>query len=200
VPRTPEPLRCRRVHITWLAQSELKPAFQTGPCALSPPKGLEDQLLAEVVRHERSDLEEARDGLVVAIAADKRALQVGAAAGRRGRACGGLYLRNGRLQSKHPISICLASPRTFVSPFHPHVQQTLCPHLRRSPLHPVFLVCSSLPGNLQPQTQELEDRTLKLLREAEGNILDDEALIATLNNARATSATVAVRAAAGRGV
>ncbi|GBF88264.1 dynein heavy chain axonemal protein, partial [Raphidocelis subcapitata] len=65
--------------------------------------GLEDQLLAEVVRHERSELEEARDGL------------------------------------------------------------------------------------------DLEDRTLKLLREAEGNILDDEALIATLNNARSTSAAIASR-------
>jgi dynein heavy chain len=35
--------------------------------------------------------------------------------------------------------------------------------------------------------QDLEDRTLKLLRESTGNILDDEVLVSTLNNARSTS-------------
>jgi hypothetical protein len=38
-------------------------------------QGLEDQLLAEVVRQERPELEEQRDRLVVSIAADKRQLQ-----------------------------------------------------------------------------------------------------------------------------
>ncbi|KAI8465887.1 MAG: dynein heavy chain 7 [Monoraphidium minutum] len=84
-------------------------------------KGLEDQLLGEVVRRERSDLEEARDRLVVSIAADKRQLQA--------RARGA----------------------------------------------------------------DLEDRILRLLREAEGNILDDEQLIAALNNANITSAAIQSR-------
>jgi hypothetical protein len=39
-------------------------------------QGLEDQLLGEVVRCERRELEEARDRLVVSIAVDKRQLQV----------------------------------------------------------------------------------------------------------------------------
>lgn len=43
------------------------------PC--TPPQGLEDQLLAEVVRQERPELEEQRDRLVVSIAADKGQLQ-----------------------------------------------------------------------------------------------------------------------------
>jgi hypothetical protein len=38
-------------------------------------QGLEDQLLAEVVRQERPELEEQRDRLVVSIAADKQQLQ-----------------------------------------------------------------------------------------------------------------------------
>ena len=38
-------------------------------------QGLEDQLLAEVVRQERPELEEQRDRLVTSIAADKRQLQ-----------------------------------------------------------------------------------------------------------------------------
>jgi hypothetical protein len=37
-------------------------------------QGLEDQLLGEVVRRERPDLEEARDRLVVSISNDKRQL------------------------------------------------------------------------------------------------------------------------------
>jgi hypothetical protein len=41
---------------------------------------------------------------------------------------------------------------------------------------------------LNPATfQELEDKVLRLLRESSGYLLDDEALIVTLNNARATS-------------
>ena len=38
-------------------------------------KGLEDQLLGEVVRKERPDLEEAKDRLVVSIANDKKQLK-----------------------------------------------------------------------------------------------------------------------------
>lgn len=38
-------------------------------------QGLEDQLLAEVVRQERPELEEQRDRLIVSIAADKHQLQ-----------------------------------------------------------------------------------------------------------------------------
>jgi dynein heavy chain len=38
-------------------------------------KGLEDQLLGEVVRKERPDLEEAKDRLVVSISNDKKQLQ-----------------------------------------------------------------------------------------------------------------------------
>ena len=40
-------------------------------------QGLEDQLLGEVVRKERPELEEARDRLVVSMSNDKRLLQVG---------------------------------------------------------------------------------------------------------------------------
>jgi dynein heavy chain len=74
-----------------------------------PPQGLEDQLLGELVRQERPELEEQRDRLVVSIAADKK------------------------------------------------------------------------------QLVQLEDRVLKLLKDAAGNILDDEVLITTLNNSKATS-------------
>ena len=78
-------------------------------------QGLEDQLLGEVVRQERPELEEQRDRLVVSIANDKR------------------------------------------------------------------------------QLKDLEDKILKLLKESEGNILDDEQLIATLNNSKLTSAAIQVR-------
>ncbi|GFH16496.1 dynein heavy chain 7, axonemal, partial [Haematococcus lacustris] len=76
-------------------------------------KGLEDQLLGEVVRQERPDLEEQRDRLVVSISADKK------------------------------------------------------------------------------QLQELEDKILKLLKESQGNILDDEQLINTLNHSKLTSSVIA---------
>lgn len=36
-------------------------------------------------------------------------------------------------------------------------------------------------------TQDLEEKVLRLLRESSGHLLDDEALITTLNNARTTS-------------
>ncbi|KAJ9531756.1 hypothetical protein QJQ45_021904, partial [Haematococcus lacustris] len=78
-------------------------------------KGLEDQLLGEVVRQERPDLEEQRDRLVVSISADKK------------------------------------------------------------------------------QLQELEDKILKLLKESQGNILDDEQLINTLNHSKLTSSVIANR-------
>ena len=42
-------------------------------------RGLEDQLLGDVVRKERPDLEETRDRLVVSISTDKRQLKVGLA-------------------------------------------------------------------------------------------------------------------------
>ena len=42
-------------------------------------RGLEDQLLGDVVRKERPDLEETRDRLVVSISTDKRQLKVGRA-------------------------------------------------------------------------------------------------------------------------
>eukprot|EP00958_Prasinococcus_capsulatus_P007761 scaffold712_cov404-Prasinococcus_capsulatus_cf.AAC.19 len=75
-------------------------------------KGLEDQLLGNVVRKERPDLETQRDRLVVSISEDKR------------------------------------------------------------------------------QLAELENKILKLLRESKGNILDDTALISTLNDSKVTSAVV----------
>eukprot|EP00198_Chlamydomonas_reinhardtii_P006936 XP_001696272.1 dynein heavy chain 3 [Chlamydomonas reinhardtii] len=82
------------------------------------PKGLEDQLLGDVVRHERPDLEEAKDRLVVSLSADKR------------------------------------------------------------------------------QLGELEDRILQLLQQADaGGLLDDEQLIATLNDAKQTSGIIATRVA-----
>ena len=40
----------------------------------------------------------------------------------------------------------------------------------------------------------LEDRILMLLKESEGNILDDEQLIAVLNNSKQTSKTIKVNA------
>jgi dynein heavy chain len=42
------------------------------------------------------------------------------------------------------------------------------------------------------QLKELEDKILKLLKESEGNILDDEQLISTLNNSKMTSAAIQV--------
>lgn len=38
--------------------------------------------------------------------------------------------------------------------------------------------------------QELEDKILRLLKEAKGNILDDEVLINTLNNSKLTAAMI----------
>jgi dynein heavy chain len=38
-----------------------------------------------------------------------------------------------------------------------------------------------------------QDKILKLLRESEGNILDDEQLLATLNNSKLTSAAIQVQ-------
>ena len=78
-------------------------------------KGLEDQLLGDLVRKERPDLEEQKDRLVVSISNDKR------------------------------------------------------------------------------QLRDLEDKILKLLKESEGNILDDEVLINTLNNSKLTSGVIAGR-------
>lgn len=75
-------------------------------------QGLEDQLLGEVVRKERLDLEEQKERLVVSIANDKW------------------------------------------------------------------------------QLKELEDKILKLLKESEGNILDDEQLISVLNNSKLTSGMI----------
>ncbi|KAJ7549736.1 hypothetical protein O6H91_07G065700 [Diphasiastrum complanatum] len=75
-------------------------------------KGLEDQLLGDVVRKERADLEEQNDRLVVSISSDKK------------------------------------------------------------------------------QLKDLEDKILKLLKESEGNILDDEVLINTLNNSKLTSGVI----------
>jgi hypothetical protein len=53
---------------------------------------------------------------------------------------------------------------------------------------------SSSCYQIKPPTvkQDLEDKILKLLRECEGNILDDEQLIATLNNSKLTSAAIQV--------
>ena len=78
-------------------------------------KGLEDQLLGDVVRKERPDLEEAKDRLVVSISNDKK------------------------------------------------------------------------------QLKDLEDKILKLLKESEGNILDDVDLIDTLNNSKITSGMISGR-------
>ena len=78
-------------------------------------KGLEDQLLGDVVRKERPDLEEAKDRLVVSISNDKK------------------------------------------------------------------------------QLKELEDKILRLLKESEGNILDDEVLINTLQTSKVTSGMISGR-------
>jgi len=72
-------------------------------------RGLEDQLLGDLVRKERPDLEETKDRLVINIASDKK------------------------------------------------------------------------------QLKDLEDKILLLLKESEGNLLDDEVLIHTLNNSKETS-------------
>ncbi|KAL2609519.1 hypothetical protein R1flu_028092 [Riccia fluitans] len=74
--------------------------------------GLEDQLLGDVVRKERADLEEQNDRLVVSISSDKK------------------------------------------------------------------------------QLKDLEDKILRLLKESEGNILDDEVLINTLNNSKLMSGVI----------
>lgn len=74
--------------------------------------GLEDQLLGDVVRKERPDLEEQKDRLVLSLSNDKR------------------------------------------------------------------------------QLKDLEDKILKLLKESQGNILDDELLINTLNNSKLTSGVI----------
>jgi dynein heavy chain len=72
-------------------------------------QGLEEQLLAELVRAERPELEESHDSLITSISADKR------------------------------------------------------------------------------QLGDLKSKILRLLREASGNLLDDESLIATLDTAKQTS-------------
>ncbi|KAG9395747.1 Dynein heavy chain and region D6 of dynein motor [Carpediemonas membranifera] len=77
--------------------------------------GLEDQLLGHVVRHERPDLEQQRDSIIVSVAQDKK------------------------------------------------------------------------------QVAELEDKILELLSKSEGNILDDEVLINTLNESKTTSAAIQIR-------
>jgi hypothetical protein len=43
-------------------------------CVFLPPQGLQEQLLSEVVRSERPDLEAQRDRLIVSLAADTRQL------------------------------------------------------------------------------------------------------------------------------
>ena len=75
------------------------------PPWLASQQGLEDQLLGEVVRHERQELEEARDRLVVSIAGDKRQLQVGA----RDRAEGP------RMRAALVAQYMLGAPRNFGS-------------------------------------------------------------------------------------
>ena len=47
-------------------------------------------------------------------------------------------------------------------------------------------VCLDLASFLQ----ELEDKILRLLKEAKGNILDDEVLINTLNNSKLTAGMI----------
>jgi len=78
-------------------------------------KGLEDQLLGDLVRKERPELEETRDRLVINLSSDKK------------------------------------------------------------------------------QLKDFEDKILKLLKESEGNILDDEVLINTLNNSKLTSSVIQER-------
>ena len=46
------------------------------------------------------------------------------------------------------------------------------------------------PANNACLVQELEDKILRLLKEAKGNILDDEVLINTLNNSKLTAAMI----------
>ena len=48
-------------------------------------------------------------------------------------------------------------------------------------------------SNDKKQLKELEDKILKLLKESEGNILDDEVLINTLNNSKLTSSVISKR-------
>lgn len=48
-------------------------------------------------------------------------------------------------------------------------------------------------ANDKRQLADLEDKILKLLKESEGNILDDEVLINTLNNSKLTSGVIASR-------
>jgi dynein heavy chain len=78
-------------------------------------QGLEEQLLAELVRAERPELEESRDSLITSISSGKK------------------------------------------------------------------------------QLQQLEGKILRLLREATGNLLDDEILISTLNTSKATSGELSHR-------
>lgn len=47
------------------------------------------------------------------------------------------------------------------------------------------------------QLGDLEDKVLRLLRDSKGNILDDEQLVATLNNAKVTSGVCVWRGGAG---
>lgn len=48
-------------------------------------------------------------------------------------------------------------------------------------------------SNDKRQLKDLEDKILKLLKESEGNILDDEQLINVLNNSKLTSEVIHVR-------
>lgn len=105
------------------------------------PQGLEDQLLSEVTRLERPELEEQRVELIIHMNEDKITMRVWF-----------IYL----LQAAGLIWIVIRRLR----------------------------ICS---------LKQIEDKILKLLYESEGNVLDNETLINTLNDSKKTATEIAKR-------
>lgn len=68
-------------------------------------------------------------------------------------------------------------------PYDGSVSTSMCP--RRERLAAEWHCCCAVMSPVQ-------DKILKLLRESEGNILDDEQLLNTLNNSKRTSAAIQV--------
>lgn len=120
-----------------------------------------------MVRQERPELEEQRNRLVVSIAADKGQLQeLEVCAG-----CPSLPVHIAGLRERSADYCCLHAV-TCPSSVMRWLTVTACC---------VGLLC-----------RPVQEKILKLLRESEGNILDDEQLLNTLNNSKRTSAAIQV--------
>jgi len=133
-------------------------------------EGLEEQLLGDCVRRERPDLEELRDSLLQSIAADKR-----------------------QLQAPPCLPHCRVASSSMLHAATQELRRDRA--LRARALDSGDDVTPAWGWREPARLQELEERMLRLLREAGGSLLDDEVLLGTLNNSRSTSAAINVRVA-----